>query len=208
MNIPNTLTIARIIASVFLLILLATPIPFGKSLALGLFIMAALTDYLDGYLARNVYGVSSFGKLMDPLADKILTCVALVSFVEIRLPFYPGEPLLPAWIVVIVIAREFTVTGLRLLGAGKGTLISAGRWGKHKTVWQIVAISVILLGLAIRDDLLHRAGTPLLTNYDLVFHWIALGLGYAVAAITVVSGYLYVVENFGLISRSFQDDRS
>lgn len=202
MNIPNTLTISRIIAAVFLLILLALPIPFGKSIALILFMLAAMTDYLDGYLARNVYGVSSFGKLMDPLADKILTCVALVSFVEIRLPYYPGAPLLPAWIVVIVIAREFTVTGLRLLGAGKGKLISAGRWGKHKTVWQIVAISIMLLALAVRDDLLRNAGVQLLTDYDFAFHWIALGLGYAVAAITVVSGYLYIFENFDLISRS------
>ncbi|MDD4735331.1 MAG: CDP-diacylglycerol--glycerol-3-phosphate 3-phosphatidyltransferase, partial [Kiritimatiellae bacterium] len=136
MNIPNTLTVSRVIAAVILLLLLALPMPFGKSLALLVFLLAAMTDYFDGYLARNVYGVSSFGKLMDPLADKILVCVALISFVEIQLPCYPGVPLLPAWIVVIVIAREFTVTGLRLLGAGKGKLISAGRWGKHKTVWQ------------------------------------------------------------------------
>ncbi len=202
MNIPNTLTMSRIIAAIILLLLLALPLPFGKSLALLVFLLAAMTDYFDGYLARNVYGVSSFGKLMDPLADKILVCVALVSFVEIRLPYYPSAPLLPAWIVVIVIAREFTVTGLRLLGAGKGKIISAGRWGKHKTVWQIVAIAVILLGLAVRNDLLRHADVLLLTDYDFAFHWIALALGCAVAAITLVSGYLYVAENFELINRN------
>lgn len=201
MNIPNGLTLSRIGASVVLLLLLAIPIPYGKSLAFVVFILASLTDYLDGYLARNVYGITAFGKLMDPLADKIVTCVAFVSFVDIQLPNYPGVALLPAWIVVCIISREFLVTGLRLLAAGSGKLISAGQWGKHKTAWQMIAITTILLGLAIRDDIL-GASCTFLTSYDFAFHWIALGLGGAVAVITLLSGYMYFRENFDMIRES------
>jgi CDP-diacylglycerol--glycerol-3-phosphate 3-phosphatidyltransferase len=193
---------SRIGMAVVLLVLLAIPFPFGKTIALVLFVMAGITDYLDGHLARNVYGVTSFGKLMDPLADKVITCVAFVSFVEIQIPSYPGQPLLPAWMVVLIISREFLVTGLRLLAAGKGKLISAGQWGKHKTIWQIIAITAILLGLAIRDDILRHASGNLLANYDFAFHWLALGLGSVVVLITVISGYKYFAENFDLIQHN------
>jgi len=202
MTIPNALTLSRVGAAIILLVLLSVQFPYGKTMALIVFILASVTDYLDGYLARRVYGVTSFGKLMDPLADKIITCVAFVSFVEIELPFYPNAPLLPAWIVVCIISREFLVTGLRLLAAGHGSLISAGQWGKHKTAWQMIAIIVILLGLAIRDDILGPA-SGMLANYDFAFHWIALALGAAVAVITLLSGYMYFRENYDLIRRNF-----
>lgn len=182
-----------------ILALLNVSVPYATSVTLIIFILASITDYLDGHLARNVYGTTSFGKLMDPLADKIMVTVCFICFVEIHLPYYASKPLMPAWMVVLIISREFMVTGLRLLGAGKGKLISAGKWGKHKTIWQIVMISVLLLGLAVRYDILGNASVTLLENYDFVFHWIAWGLGVAVSAITVISGAMYYAENTDLI---------
>ncbi len=195
MNLPNLLTISRIFMSAILLGLLSLPetIPFAKSLALIIFIIAGITDYLDGYLARTTYGVTAFGKLMDPLADKVMVCAAFVSFVELGL--------VPAYIVVIIISREFLVTGLRLLAVEKGIVISAGKWGKHKTVWQIIAIIVILLGLAIRHDVLRGGDATMLANYDLAFGYIAYAVSIAVALITVASGYLYFVQNGQILSR-------
>ncbi len=201
MKLPNILTISRFFVAFAMMLLLSLSFPFAKSTALFLFVVAGFTDFLDGYLARNVYGVSSFGKLMDPLADKVIVCAALVSFVEIQLPTYPG-PLVPAYLVVIIISREFLVTGLRLLAAGKGKVISAGKWGKHKTVWQIVAIVFILLGLAIRHDMLIGASEQTLVDFDFALHWIALTLTVAVSLITVVSGAKYFYEHRELIYRN------
>ena len=187
MNVPNMLTISRLGLAALMLGLLSMPvIPFAFTVALLIFIVAGLTDYLDGHLARNVYGITSFGKLMDPLADKVIVCAAFVSFVELDL--------VPAYLVVIIIAREFLVTGLRLLAVGGGQVISAGRWGKHKTIWQIVAIIAILAGLALRHDILRGEG-PFFDHYDHFFPMFAYGLTAAVAAITVVSGYRYFSEH-------------
>ncbi len=193
MNLPNKLTLGRLLLSVLLLALLSVPFPFSMSLALLVFIVASVSDYLDGHLARNVYGVTPFGRLMDPLADKVMVCAAFVSFVELNL--------VPAYIVVVIISREFLVTGLRLLAVGKGKIISAGKWGKHKTVWQIVAIIAILLGLAVRHDVLGGADPALLSDYDMAFGYIAYAISIAVALITVASGYLYFMEHKELIAR-------
>lgn len=195
MNLPNMLTLSRFVFAALMLLLLSLPdsIPLTKSFALMLFIIAGITDYFDGYLARSVYGVTAFGKLMDPLADKVIVCAAFVSFVEIGL--------VPAYIVVIIIAREFLVTGLRLVAIEKGHIISAGRWGKHKTVWQIVAIIVILLGLAVRHDVLRHYPADVLASFDLAFGYIAYAISIAVALITVASGYLYFSENRNALRR-------
>ena len=201
MNIPNVLTLSRLVLAIVLIALLTITFPLAKSLAFAVFIIAGITDYLDGYLARRVYGVTSFGRLMDPLTDKVLVCAAFVSFVGIRLPYRPEDALVPAWIVVIIIAREFLVTGLRLLGASRGEVISAGKWGKHKTVWQIVAIAVLLLGLAIRHDILHASGREFLEKFDLAFHFIALAVSAGVALITAGSGALYFMQHRELIDR-------
>lgn len=192
MNIPNILTLSRLGLAVVMMVLLSVSFPFASTLAMLVFVVAGITDYLDGYLARNVYGVTSFGSLMDPLTDKVLVCAAFVSFVELGIA--------PAWIVVIIISREFLVTGLRLLAASKGVVISAGKWGKHKTIWQIIAIATILLGLAIRNDLLQNAGAQLLKNYDFCFGYIALAISSAVALITTASGFLYFMEHRNIIS--------
>ncbi len=195
MNVPNLLTVGRLfITALFLAaIALAGHMPFAMSAAFLLFIIASITDYLDGHLARNVYGVTSFGRLMDPLADKVMVCAAFVSFTELGL--------VPAYIVVIIVAREFLVTGLRLLAIEKGLLISAGRWGKHKTIWQIVAIIVILLGLAVRHDVPSKVDPDGWVIFDTAFQYLSLGIAIAVAIITVISGYLYFAENRQVLSR-------
>lgn len=202
MNLPNILTLSRLVFVAVLMGLLASNIPYAKSMALLVFGIAGLTDYLDGYFARKMKDITAFGRLMDPLTDKVMVCAAFVSFVEIHsnVPTKGLVPLVPAWIVVIIIAREFLVTGLRLLAANKGNIISAGTWGKHKTVWQIVAIVVILLGLAIRDDMLKGADPKLINDFNFVFYYIAFSVSVAVAMITVASGVLYFMQHRDLMS--------
>ncbi len=192
MNVPNTLTLSRLVLAVVMMAFLSVNFPFASTLALLVFVVAGITDYLDGYLARNVYGVTSFGSLMDPVTDKVLVCAAFVSFVEVGI--------VPAWIVVIIISREFLVTGLRLLAANKGLMLAAGKWGKHKTIWQIIAISALLLGLAVRNDLLRDSGAELLQDYDFCFGVIALAIASGVALITMASGILYFMEHRSVIS--------
>ncbi len=192
MNVPNTLTMSRLGLALVMMALLSVTFPFSKSLALMVFVVAGITDYLDGYLARRGHGVTSFGRLMDPLTDKVLVCAAFVSFVELKL--------VPAWITVVIISREFLVTGLRLLAASRGDIIPAGKWGKHKTVWQIVAIVALLLGLAVRYDLLSHASPQTLKDFDLGFKYIAYAISFAVAMITLASGGLYFREHRNLIA--------
>ena len=201
MNLPNALTLSRLGLAAVMMGLLSVPVPFAKSAALLVFAVAGITDYLDGYLARKNNMISAFGRLMDPLTDKVMVCAAFVSFVEITL-VHQGRtmPLVPAWIVVVIIAREFLVTGLRLLAANRGNIISAGKWGKHKTVWQIVAIVILLLGVAVRDDLLRQAGDKLITDYNFCFFYISRGVAMAVALITVSSGVMYFAQHRELIA--------
>jgi CDP-diacylglycerol---glycerol-3-phosphate 3-phosphatidyltransferase len=191
-NIPNILTLSRLVLAVVMMTFLSVNFPFASSMALLVFVVAGITDYLDGYLARTVYGVTSFGRLMDPLTDKVLVCAAFVSFVELGIT--------PAWIVVIIISREFLVTGLRLLAASQGIVLAAGKWGKHKTIWQIIAIATLLLGLAIRNDLFRNASANLLESYNYCFGYIALAISASVALITMSSGILYFMEHRKVIS--------
>ena len=205
MNIPNVLTVSRLFIAAIIMALLTLDFPYAKSLAFLLFVFAGITDYLDGYLARNVYGTSSFGKLMDPLADKVMVCAAYVSFVEIRLePTY--KALVPAYLVVLILSREFMVTGLRLLAATKGKVISAGKWGKHKTIWQIVSIVLILLGLAVREDILPAMGVPPDKSFDFAFQTVAYSVTIAVTLITLASGLKYFLEHRDLITRNIQHE--
>ncbi|MBN1270591.1 MAG: CDP-diacylglycerol--glycerol-3-phosphate 3-phosphatidyltransferase [Kiritimatiellae bacterium] len=191
MNLPNMLTLSRLVLAFVLMLFLSVTFPLAKSLALLVFIVAGITDYFDGYLARTTYGVTSFGRLMDPLTDKVIVCAAFISFVDLHV--------VPAWIAVVVVAREFLVTGLRLLGASKGKIIPAGRWGKHKTVWQIVAIAALLLGLAVREDVLRHVASASLESFDFGFQIIAHVISAAVGLITVVTGLAYFLEHRELI---------
>ncbi len=202
MKLPNILTLSRLALVAIMMALLTMDIPYGFSLALVVFVVAGITDFLDGYLARTRHQISAFGRLMDPLTDKVMVCAAFVCFVEIhiRVGSKGLVPLVPAWIVVIIIAREFLVTGLRLLAAGRGNILSAGKWGKHKTVWQIVAIAAILLGLAVRHDLLKGGDPKMLADYDFAFWYIANAVAIAVALITMASGILYFIQHRELLA--------
>jgi CDP-diacylglycerol---glycerol-3-phosphate 3-phosphatidyltransferase len=137
MNVPNKLTISRFALTVLFLAVIFSPIPYHETIALLLFSAAGLTDYYDGVIARRDHLITNFGILMDPLADKILVCSAFIAFV--------GRGWMPAWMAVIVVARELAITGLRLLAVSKNLVLAAEGFGKHKTISQIVAILLILI---------------------------------------------------------------
>ncbi len=168
MNLANALTLFRIfLVPVFMLLLLEAA-PYGTLLAVAVFILAAITDGLDGYIARSRQEITRFGKLIDPIADKLLITAALLSLVEL------GN--ISAWIALIIIGREFAISGLRMLAAADGVVIAASKWGKLKTISQIVAIVAILLEVP----------------GALVFMWVA-------AVITVFSGVDYFLKAQGLL---------
>lgn len=201
MNLPNKLTCSRFGFAAILLLLLAVDFPFSKTLALLVFILASLTDWLDGSLARGKHGVTDFGKLMDPLADKVLVTVALVSFVGISAREYlPHLPLVPAFLVVIILAREFMVTGLRLLAVEKGKVIAAGKLGKWKTVLQITAIIVTLLGLVVTHDFMRNADPVHVLHFEWGFRWLVWFFMTAATALTLLSGWEYFQQNRHLLS--------
>ena len=137
MNLPNKLTILRVIMIPFFIVtLMIDSIPGGKWIALGLFVIASLTDLLDGKIARKYNLVTNFGKFMDPLADKLLVCSAMIAMIELgRIPY---------WVVIIIIAREFIISGFRLVASDNGVVIAAGWWGKIKTVVQMIMIIVLI----------------------------------------------------------------
>lgn len=204
MNLPNTLTVSRLFASAVVMLAMALPMPFSSTIAFLVFVAASITDYWDGRLARTHYGVTAFGKLMDPLADKMLVCAALVGFVGVRLPFEPAYSLVPAWVVVVIISREFAVTGLRLLVASADSRrsLSAGNWGKLKTVWQMVAIIATFILLAVREDLmpLLNLSKPFLRQYDAAFVITSWILSTGVVAITLISGWKYFADHWDLVT--------
>ncbi|HHW44571.1 CDP-diacylglycerol--glycerol-3-phosphate 3-phosphatidyltransferase [Desulfofundulus thermobenzoicus] len=137
MNLPNRLTMARIFLIPIFLTVVSLRVPYGDYIAAAVFILAASTDGLDGYIARKHHQITRLGKLMDPLADKLLISAALISLVEMHR--------LPGWVAMIIIGREFAVTGLRSIMAAEGTVIAASILGKLKTVTQIVAIAALFL---------------------------------------------------------------
>lgn len=193
MNLPNKITVGRIGLTFVMVGFLTVVIPFGKTLALLTFGLAGLSDWLDGMLARRDGQVSVFGQLMDPLADKILVSAAFVSFTAIH-------QIVPAWIVITIISREFLITGLRLLAGQKGQVLPAGNWGKHKMIWQTITIVVIMLGLALQEDLLplvlHGAeGTAFIDVFNIYFSKTAMFLSLVVGTLTVVSGAIYLWDS-------------
>src|SRR5713226_2458895 len=137
MNLPNKLTISRFIFTIAFLAVMFSQIRFHQTIALVLFVAGGISDFLDGYIARRDKLITNFGILMDPLADKIMVCSAFIAFV--------GLKWMPAWMVVLVVARELAITGLRLLAASKNVVLAAEGYGKHKTISQIVAIISILV---------------------------------------------------------------
>ena len=166
MNLPNKLTIFRVILVIPFVALMLN----GYDLwAVAVFIIASLTDLLDGKIARKYNLITDFGKFMDPLADKLLVCAAMICLVEM------GR--LPAWMVIVIISREFIISGFRLVASDNGVVIAASYWGKFKTTFQMLMIIVLILNLGGVFDLI-----------GLVLTWIALIL-------TVVSLIDYLVKN-------------
>jgi CDP-diacylglycerol--glycerol-3-phosphate 3-phosphatidyltransferase len=176
MNLPNKLTVFRVIlVPVFLVFLMVPGIPAGKWIALVVFILAGFTDTLDGKIARKRNLVTDFGKFMDPLADKLLVCSALIALIDLDR--------IPAWVVIVIIAREFIISGFRLIASDNGVVIAAGWWGKVKTVVQMVMVGVLVADLG---------GT--------VIHVIETVLIYASLVLTVVSLIDYLIKNKNVIS--------
>ena len=169
MNLPNKLTMFRVILIPFFIVFLLVPgIPAGKWIALAIFIVASLTDLLDGKIARKYNLVTNFGKFMDPLADKLLVCSALICLIELQR--------IPSWMVVVIMAREFTISGFRLVAADNGVVIAASYFGKFKTTFQMIAVCLL------------SADIEALQMVTMVIVWIAVIL-------TVVSLVDYLVKN-------------
>lgn len=141
MNLPNKLTILRVIMIPFFIVFLLIPItPYDNWIALAIFIVASITDLLDGKIARKYNLVTNFGKFMDPLADKLLVCSALICLIELNR--------IPAWMVIVIIAREFIISGFRLVASDSGVVIAASYWGKFKTTFQMVAVCLLIADIA------------------------------------------------------------
>ena len=192
MNLPNKLTISRFVLTLAFLAAIFSEIPYHETLALLLFSAASLTDYYDGKIARRDKLITNFGILMDPLADKIMVCSAFIAFV--------GLAWIPAWMVVIIVARELAITGLRLLAASKNVVLAAERYGKHKTISQIVAIiSILVVASYSQWGSLGRAlfgwhlfdDSPWSVSFRDAAKWLAVLL-------TFVSGWLYLWRNRAL----------
>lgn len=169
MNLANKITIVRIILVPVFLFFILLRIPYGTYIATAIFIIASLTDTLDGYIARSRNMVTKFGKFLDPLADKLLVTAALVALVEMKQ--------LSTGVVMIIIAREFAITGFRGIAAAEGIVIAASPWGKAKTVTQIIAIIAALLRIPYNEILVGAA-----------------------VIITIISGVDYIYKNRKVLS--------
>lgn len=197
MNLPNKITLSRIILVPFFMIIMFLPIPYVNLIAFLVFVIAASTDCVDGHLARSKNMVTNFGKFLDPLADKLLVTAALIALV--------GQDKLPSWIATVIIAREFIVTGIRLIASGEGRVIAASMWGKVKTVTQIIAISLLLIDkyrLPAEESDIFMLGKleTLFANFIQAplegFIGILSTIMVIVAVITTIySGYDYIVKN-------------
>lgn len=176
MNLPNKLTLLRILMIPFFVVFMLL-IPFygtAKYIALILFAVASFTDFLDGHIARKYNLVTNFGKFMDPLADKLLVSSAMICLVELQI--------LPAWIVIIIISREFIISGFRLIAVDNGVVIAASYWGKFKTVTQMAMIILLIL------------------NFTMGWYQIlALIITYLALLLTIVSLVDYIVKNWKVL---------
>ena len=170
MNLPNKLTIFRCILIVPFVLVLLTELggAYSNWISLAIFIIASLTDLFDGKIARKYNLVTNFGKFMDPLADKLLVCSALIALIELER--------IPAWVVIIIIAREFIISGFRLIASDNGVVIAANYWGKFKTTFQMIMVCLML------------ANIEALNLVTKIIMWIAL-------ALTVISLVDYVWKN-------------
>lgn len=171
MNTPNKLTVARMILVPFLVLFMLTDLggEANRYIALAIFVVASVTDWFDGKLARKYNLVTNFGKFMDPLADKLLVCSAMICFIELEK--------LPAWFVIIIIGREFIISGFRLIAADNGIVIAASWWGKAKTISQMIMIILLV------------------ADFGGVFDMIGQVMIYLALVLTVVSLVDYIAKN-------------
>ena len=175
MNLPNKLTVLRVIMIPFFVVSLLAfhgEVRLLRNLAAAIFIVASLTDMLDGKIARKYNLVTNFGKFMDPLADKLLVCSALICLIEL------GQ--LPSWMVIIIVSREFIISGFRLVASDNGVVIAASYWGKFKTTFQMIAVVLLIVGI------------PALSMVTTAVVWIALIL-------TVISLVDYIAKNVNVL---------
>jgi CDP-diacylglycerol--glycerol-3-phosphate 3-phosphatidyltransferase len=172
-NLPNALTLLRIFLVPFLLVVLLTKFEGRETVGLLIFLFATATDFFDGWLARRRGEITTLGTLLDPIADKLLISAAFVSLVEVQ-PDSGAGPLAPAWMVIVILGREFAVSGLRSIASAQGLVIAATSWGKAKMFTQILAVSLLIL--AIRHEVFVLPGKVAL--------WLAVG-------IALVSGIHY-----------------
>lgn len=194
MTLPNQLTILRIILSPIFLILFLSPEPLLKQISLGVFIIAALSDWYDGWLARKFNYITEWGKFMDPLADKILTSVAFLGFAMVGL--------LEWWMVVIVLVRDFTITILRIYADRKGYMFITSNYAKWKTLIQMVFLYylLILYVASITPELVSSFADVIHTLLDAgMIYYIML----LITIITVHTGYIYINNNMNLIKKLF-----
>ena len=172
MNLPNKLTLLKVVLIPFFVFFLLAPYfeGYGNYIAVAIFIVASITDFLDGKIARKYNLVTNFGKFMDPLADKLLVCSALICLIQLEL--------IPAWVVIIIIAREFIISGFRLVASDNGVVIAASYWGKFKTAFQMLTVIVLILNIP-----------------NKVFTILGTVLIYVSLALTVISLIDYIAKN-------------
>ena len=193
MNLPNKLTVLRVIlVPVFMAFIYIDAIPFHFLWAAIIFVAASLTDMLDGKLARKHNLITTFGKFLDPLADKILVIAALAVFIELP------EIQMSAIPFVIIIPREFMVSGMRLLAAAEGVVIAAGIWGKLKTAFTMVTIIVVLVYLVVFCDF----GVTADGVQEIIRTWVLDGLIWISAALTVISGVVYMKNGWKYVAKT------
>lgn len=176
MNLPNKLTVFRVFCiPVFVAVMLITAIPHNYYIAVTIFIVASLTDLLDGKIARKHNLVTNFGKFMDPLADKMLVSAALICL---------SPAMIPSWVVIIIISRELFISGFRILAADQGIVLAAGWWGKFKTAFSMIMIIVLIINIQLKNEILDVIGWALI--------WISL-------ALTIISMIEYVCKNIEVL---------
>jgi CDP-diacylglycerol---glycerol-3-phosphate 3-phosphatidyltransferase len=188
MNLPNKLTVSRFVLTGLFLAVMFSQVHYHETIAMILFGVAGITDFCDGHLARKRKLITNFGILMDPLADKILVCSAFIAFVDLKW--------VASWMVVLIVARELSITGLRLLAASKNLVLAAEGYGKHKTISQIVAIIAILVAHGYQEwgtmgqifFGMKIYGVPWVVDFSEFAKWVAVLL-------TVTSGVTYLWRN-------------
>ncbi len=194
MNIANQITVSRLALTLLFIVTMSTHARFMESVSTLIFIAASISDYYDGKLARQYGIVTRFGQLVDPLVDKILISSAFIFFLT------TPDLGIPAWAVIVIISREFIVTGMRLLAAGHGTTIAADSTGKKKTALQITTSIVTLLYLSARE--INGAWhLDLLDQIDLWLRPVPMALVVVTALVTVYSGFLYGVKNREVLTK-------